>query len=244
MILGVVGASGSLGRLICQVSAEEKIDVRVLTRQALNDLAIWREVSSGCNVILDVSLPEGTESLVKNLRAALPHGLRGLIVGTTGHQPHQLLELEALSTEIPVVLAANFSRGVYLVQELLTARTQSGLQVAELLRELGFDLGIVETHHTRKKDAPSGTALAIARSAGIGTRQIAALRVGQTIGEHSIYASAADEEIRITHTAHSRRLFATGAVHIAKKMSSGTRAPGIYNVNDIYGESRLSGPHP
>lgn len=239
MILAVSGASGKLGSLICQVCQEGNIETRALSRPVLQDDLLWSEAIAGISVILDVSLPAGTEAIARRLRRQLPQGLKALVVGTTGHQPHQLAELEALSAHLPVILASNFSKGVYLFQEILEATTRSGLKVADLLKEMGFDLGIFESHHTRKKDAPSGTALTLAQAAGIAPDHIAALRVGHTIGEHSLFASSADEELRITHTAHHRRLFAAGAVELARRVGKVTREPGIYTIQDIYNEKRL-----
>lgn len=239
MILAVSGTSGKLGGLVCQVCKEQGMDVRSLSRPVLQDDSLWAEAIAGSRVIIDVSLPAGTEAIARRLRKHLPEELRALVIGTTGHQPHQLAELEALSAHLPVILASNFSRGVYLFQEILQATTRSGLKVADLFKELGFELGIFESHHTRKKDAPSGTALTLARAAGIDPNLIAALRIGHTIGEHCLYASSEDEELRITHTAHHRRLFAAGAVELARRVSKGTRAPGIYTIQDIYSEARL-----
>lgn len=187
-------------------------------------------------VFVDVSLPEGTLPWVEAFAALEPEvrGLcRGLLVGTTGFKAHELKTLESLDGRLPWCLVSNFSAGVHLFEELLGAKTQDGRTVADLARALGFDLALWESHHTRKLDAPSGTAKSLATAAGIPEERISATRVGHVIGEHVVFASAEGEELRIQHIAHTRALFARGAVLMAERMASATLPPRRHTKAEI-----------
>jgi 4-hydroxy-tetrahydrodipicolinate reductase len=118
---------------------------------------------------------------------------------------------------------------VFLLEEMLQARTSTGLSVAELARSLGFDLALWEAHHTRKLDAPSGTAKTLAEAAKIPENRISATRVGNVVGEHVVFLAAESEELRIQHLAHTRKLFALGACDMIERISHLTLSPGLYD---------------
>lgn len=186
--------------------------------------------------IVDVTLPKGTEVLCRNLMefpTERLNQLRFLVIGATGHSAEQLKLMQQLSITIPVILVSNFSRGVYLMQELLGAITRCGLTVAELAKSIGFDLGMLDTHHRHKRDAPSGTAVTLAHAAGIEREKIASLRVGEVVGEHSIIASAESEELRLTHIAQSRAIFAFGACELVTRLENNHIGPGFYDFGEI-----------
>ncbi|MFQ5976313.1 MAG: 4-hydroxy-tetrahydrodipicolinate reductase, partial [Candidatus Hydrothermarchaeales archaeon] len=126
-------------------------------------------------------------------------------------------------------------------------------QVAKALYE-GFDIEIIEAHHRRKKDAPSGTALRIAERICEATKRnmetdvvygrhgitgerpakqigIHAVRLGNTIGDHSVIFSSLDERIEINHSAHTRDIFARGAITAAKFIAG--KPPGLYTIRDV-----------
>lgn len=153
-----------------------------------------------------------------------------LLVGTTGLSERALAELRETAKVCPVLLAPNTSLGVAVTAKILS----------ELARALGpaFECSIVESHHSKKKDAPSGTAIRLAgavRSAGHALRddQVLSVRGGDVIGEHTVRFAGPGEYIELTHRATTRDLFALGAIRAAKWLS--TREPGWYNIEDTLG---------
>jgi 4-hydroxy-tetrahydrodipicolinate reductase len=170
------------------------------------------------------------------------------VVGTTGLRPDEERALAELAKVAPVVVAANFSLGVNLVLGL----------VKQAARILGpdWDAEVVETHHKAKRDAPSGTALAIARAIAAGhgveydqvkrhTRDgdvgprprgeigVATLRGGDVVGEHVAYFFGQHERIEIAHRATSRTIFAAGALRAAAWAVD--KPPGRYDMLDVLG---------
>jgi 4-hydroxy-tetrahydrodipicolinate reductase len=126
--------------------------------------------------------------------------------------------------------AANFSLGVNVLLEL--ARAAGGL-----LRGHGLDVHLVETHHAAKKDAPSGTALAIARAAGPALGReipITSVRTGHVPGTHELTFDGPFEQLRLVHEARDRRVFAEGALAAAAWLAA-RREPGVYTMQDVLG---------
>ena len=120
--------------------------------------------------------------------------------------------------------ASNFSLGVAVLHEL----------VERAARALpGWDCDIVESHHTRKLDAPSGTALTLGDAAGQGgaTPHYASIRAGDIVGEHLVQFTAAGERIELAHRASNRDIFARGALHVAARLKG--RSPARYRVADL-----------
>jgi len=199
---------------------------------------------AGCDAYIDFTTPDATAAAA---RAARQTGAPA-VVGTTGLDRAAEAELERLAERAPVLVAANFSLGVNLL--LALAETAA--------RALGpdFDFEVVEMHHRHKRDAPSGTALALARALAVGRGQelddalctsrsgevgerrpgeigVFALRGGETIGEHTAYLVGESERIEISHRAHSRDLFAAGALRAAAWLTG--RRPGRYAMRDVLG---------
>jgi 4-hydroxy-tetrahydrodipicolinate reductase len=172
------------------------------------------------DVAIDFSLPEAFDSILAACRT------RGaaLVSGTTGLDGAQVQALQATSVDIPVLWAANFSLGVAVVSDLVE-RAASALQ--------GWDCDIVEAHHIHKKDAPSGTALALGASAEQGGAhpRYASLRAGDIVGEHTVQFASLGERIELVHRATSRDIFARGALHAASRLVQ--RAPGQYRLRDL-----------
>jgi 4-hydroxy-tetrahydrodipicolinate reductase len=172
---------------------------------------------------------------------------RPVVIGTTGLSDEQLTRAEEAAKGVPLVLAPNMSVGVNLVREV----------VRELSEKLGagYDVEIVEVHHRNKVDAPSGTALLLARAAAEGRGRdldevavygregrapreegeigIHALRGGAVVGEHRVVFYGLGEEIEVAHRALSRRTFAAGALRAARFVA-GAR-PGFYSMRDVLG---------
>jgi 4-hydroxy-tetrahydrodipicolinate reductase len=169
-------------------------------------------------VVIDVSAPAGT---LAHARICADYGVP-LVSGVTGLSAAEMAELRRLAARIPMLHARNLSPGMAALLALLPA-------LAAALA--GYDLEIVETHHRHKRDAPSGTALALAEAAaggapvvlgrgGIAPRAdgeigIHAVRGGGNPGEHAVIFAADGEEVRVCHRAFSRRAYADGALRAA-----------------------------
>ncbi len=200
------------------------------------------------DVIIDFTVPAASLKLLPSL---LTHKV-ALVLGTTGFDASGLKAVRTAAKKIPVVFAPNFSVGVNVQMKLLE-------QAANLLGE-GYDIEIVEMHHNKKKDAPSGTALGLARvlceatgrsfekdtvysrvgETGARTKReigIQTLRGGDVVGEHTVYFAGAGERIEITHRATSRDNFAAGAVRSARWVKG--RKPGLYTMQDVLGLTKL-----
>lgn len=172
------------------------------------------------DVAIDFSLPEGFDAILDACRSRRA----ALVSGTTGLSDLQNEAIRAAAAEIPVLWSANFSLGVAVLSDLVE-RAASALQ--------GWDCDIVESHHIHKKDAPSGTALALGASAGQGGAQprYASVRAGDIVGEHLVQFASTGERIELVHRATSRDIFARGALHAASRLTQ--RAPGQYRLRDL-----------
>lgn len=176
------------------------------------------------DVVVDFSSHESTAMIAKQ---AADHK-KALVIGTTGHTEHEREVVRGLTKMIPVVWSANFSTGVNI---LFWATGKLGQIVGDK-----FDVEIVETHHTAKKDAPSGTAKRLQEilKQARGTEVPAhALRIGDVVGDHTVVFAAAGERIELTHRATSRETFAHGALRAAKWAV--TQRPGLYDMQDVLG---------
>ncbi len=216
-------------------------DVGTLAGAGPCGVAVSEGIQGDPQVIIDFSTPEGT---LKWLDIARQKKL-GLVIGTTGLTESQLAEVADAASQIAVVQAPNMSVGVNLLFKLM----------GEVAKALGddYDIEITETHHRFKKDAPSGTALGLARSicqatgkeldkvlvhgrSGLSPRKpgqigMHALRVGDTVGEHSVYFGNVGETITISHSAHTRDTFARGALRAAAWLVG--KKPGLYTMQDV-----------
>ena len=257
--IAVAGAKGRMGRAVLKVAAEAE-DVLVVAASvrpgdpdAGRPVAGWPDVAhaddpralfGGDAVVIDFTVPEATR---RHLRLAAETG-RPIVIGTTGLEEADEALIREAAAAAPVLVAANFSLGVTLLAHLLrtAARALAGRAEIEI-----FDI-----HHGAKRDAPSGTALALARAAaegtggdpaaaitgprwGIGTGRrpgeigIAALRGGDVVGEHTAYLLMAGERLELTHRATDRRIFARGALEAARWLHA--RPPGLYRLDDVLG---------
>jgi 4-hydroxy-tetrahydrodipicolinate reductase len=195
-------------------------------------------------VVIDFSLPDASASLF----AACAQRRVAAVVGTTGFDPPARAALEALCKVAPVVVAPNYSVGVNVLWAL----------AAQAVRLLGpdYDIEIVEMHHRHKVDAPSGTAVrlteVVAQARGVdaaravragrsghpGARTqdeigVHALRGGDVVGDHMLVLAGPGERIELTHRAHTREIFALGAVKAAHFVVG--RPPGLYEMADVLG---------
>lgn len=191
------------------------------------------------DAVIDFSSPAALDGLLEFARARkIP-----LVLATTGYSPEQVGQVGAAALEIPIFRSANMSLGINVLLELV--------KKASSVLGNRCDIEIVERHHRRKVDAPSGTALMIAGAAAEHcgheteyvyerhtTRHprdskeigISAVRGGTIVGEHEIIFAGHDEIIEIKHTALSREIFAQGAVEAAKFIARIT-TPGLYDMS-------------
>jgi 4-hydroxy-tetrahydrodipicolinate reductase len=195
-------------------------------------------------IIIDFTNPDAS---LGYLRAAAKKKVP-VVIGTTGFTAEHLDEIKKLSRRTPILLSANMSLGVNLLASLLG-------KAAKALGE-DYDVEIIEAHHRFKKDAPSGTALALGRSIaqslnrdldkvaihgrkGIsgerGKKEIALLsvRAGDIVGEHTVIFGGIGERIEFIHRAHSRDTFARGAVRAAQWLAK--QQNGLYGMQDVLG---------
>jgi 4-hydroxy-tetrahydrodipicolinate reductase len=172
------------------------------------------------DVAIDFSLPAAFDGI---LELCLKRG-RALVSGTTGLDEAQLAALDQAGARIPLAWAANFSLGVTVLSELVE-------RAAAALRT--WDCDIVESHHAHKRDAPSGTALALGASVerGGARPRYASLRAGDIVGEHTVQFTGPGERIELVHRAGNRDVFARGALHAAMRLHG--RDPGRYGLRDL-----------
>lgn len=205
------------------------------------------ELVLAADVVLDFSAVAGLQALLAQRSNDLAG--RSLVIGTTGLTPEVLRLLAHMSVTSAVIVSANFSVGVNLVLGLVDA-------AARVLGPDRFDVEIVEAHHNRKVDAPSGTALALGhavangrgvaleafrkdgRTGNAGARPhgeigFHALRGGDIVGEHQVHFIGARERIEIAHRAQDRALFAEGALVAAKWING--KPSGSYSMKEVLG---------
>ena len=215
--------SGRLGREILALAPERGVEVVVVARRdsvpTTSDL-----LASGAEVAIDVSVAEAVPA---NLQRCLGAGIP-VAIGVTGWQDAEAMVHDAVAAANGgALIAPNFSVGA----------TLFAVVVADAARRfsatLGFDAHLVETHHARKVDAPSGTARRLARQAGAlrGSEiPVTSVRVGHVPGVHSLILDAAFEQVTLTHEARDRRVFADGALLAARWLRGRT---GWYTMDDV-----------
>jgi 4-hydroxy-tetrahydrodipicolinate reductase len=251
----IVGAAGRMGRRITALAAESKKFDIIGTIEDENcpeigkdlertGVKITSEFPAGANLVIDFSLPaafDGTVNYCLKNKCAL-------VMGTTGLSAEQIKKLDNAAKKIPIVQAANMSVGM----NLLFAT------VGQIAKKLGdeYDIEIVETHHRFKKDSPSGSALTLAEKIAAATNKkfpacldigrkgkqalrkkgtigIQAIRLGDTVGEHSVIFGTLGETVTISHSAHSRDTLAAGALRAAQWLIG--KKPGRYSMADVLG---------
>ena len=216
------GATGRLGKIIFEKLQQKQIPCTPVLRQHLQSTAELSALIESINepfIWLDVSLPEVSANfatqLIQYCSQKQPHFLVGVIFGTTGHKSKDVF-LE-LSKFVALILVSNFSKGVFLFEQILRAETKNGLPLKSLIQNLGFDLSIHEKHHVHKKDSPSGTALTLADAVDCPIAKITSVREGEVVGEHSVILATENETLVLTHLANSRDVFAEGAIDLCER---------------------------
>lgn len=264
MKVAIFGISGRMGRAL--LAAMDEVEGAALTGASASAGSRWlgqdaaapgggapRNVlitaDPACavrdaDVAIDFSLPEATQAnLAACIRARCP-----LVIGTTGHTEQARAGIAAAANQIAIVLAPNMSLGVNLLLKLV--------ELAAGKLDAGYDIEIFEAHHRNKKDAPSGTALALGRAAADG-RAVAlddvaeyarhgvggvrcrggigfsVFRGGDVVGDHTVTFAGIGERIELTHRASDRMAFARGAVRAAQWIVG--RPAGLYSMQHVLG---------
>ena len=236
--------TGCRGRMGEAVAAAAAADPEVVVERQIDlgdDLA---SNLAACDAVVDFSFHGFTAELAA---ACVTQG-KLLVIGTTGHDAATEEKIRTAAQQIPVVFAPNFSVGVNTLFWLTR-------KAAEILGS-GFDLEVVEMHHNKKLDSPSGTARRLAeilcevenlsyasdvrhgRFGNVGARTkreigMHAVRGGDVVGDHTVIYAAEGERVELTHKAGSRLTFAQGAVRAAKWLRG--KPPGLYDMEDVLG---------
>jgi 4-hydroxy-tetrahydrodipicolinate reductase len=258
----VTGAAGRMGREIVRLvlaspgltlhGAVERVgpaigeDAAVLAGQPASGVRVTESLSAalpGAGAVIDFTHFEASAAHAEACAAAgVP-----IVIGSTGFTPAARARVAAAARRIPILLSPNMSVGVNVLFELVR-------QAAAVLGD-AYDVEIVELHHRKKKDAPSGTAvklaevaaaalgrtesdLAFARHGMIGERPareigLQTVRGGDIVGEHTVYFCGEGERLELTHRATAREQFARGALRAVSFVAG--RAPGLYEMADVLG---------
>ena len=224
--IAVIG-DGKMGRTIAQMVQERGWHLTAMLDAEHNQggSGITRRALGDPDVAIEFTEPS---SAVGNIMACIHEGVP-VVVGTTGWYASLPVITEAANEENASLLwAANFSIGVNLFVEL--AR-----QAAKIMSKSDFAAAMVETHHSAKKDAPSGTALAIARAmeGSLGKElPVTSIRTGSVPGTHELLFDAPFEQITLRHEARDRRVFADGALRAAEWLKG---KQGVFTMRDVLG---------
>ena len=243
------GCSGRMGEAICKMLAEHKeakivagVDINTSAPAKTFGFPVYQNIADfpgKADVIVDFSHHSAITSLLVYAKA---HKLP-IVICTTGHTDEERELIKNAADEIAVFTSGNMSIGINLITELCR-------RAAEVLGE-GFDVEIIEKHHNKKLDAPSGTAVMIAdaiseqrtdteyvydrhndrRERSTSEIGIHSVRGGTIVGEHEVIFAGTNEVITISHTAASREIFAAGAVRAAIYMKG--KNAGSYNMSDV-----------
>jgi len=252
----VCGACGRMGERIIDLLSQDEETQLVGAIEAKGHRALGAQVTpkvkvtdnlekiiNGAEVVIDFTNPQAS---LENLEIASKFK-KAMVIGTTGHTEKEKKSVIEKTKTIPLLMAPNMSLGVNLLFKLVDS-------VARVLK--GYDVEIVEAHHNRKKDAPSGTAAKLAeniaqvlklnlnevgvygRKGIVGPRKpqeigVHAVRAGDIVGEHTVIFGGVGERLELTHRAHSRDCFARGAVEAAKWIVR--QPPGFYDMQDFLG---------
>ena len=219
------------------------VDLRADDRLPYPVFSSVKACTEEADVVIDFSTAKAADGLLADCaEKGLP-----LVLCTTGLSEEQLQKMREASAKIAILRSANMSLGINLLLKLVK-------DAARTLAPAGFDIEILEKHHHRKIDAPSGTALALADSINDAmggeyhvkldrsqTREkrdqkeigIQAIRGGNIVGEHDVFFCGEDEIVTISHTANSRAIFGKGAIAAAKFLAG--KKPGLYSMEDVIG---------
>ena len=231
--IGIAGACGKMGRRIYELASQDKELEVGLALEKKGTPLIGKElgrlkVSSNpdglflVDVLVDFTLPEAVDEHLDYVAKYK----KALVLGTTGLTDAQVNKVSEVSRVVPIVYSPNMSIGVNVLFSVLP----------EIAKKLGpdYSVEIVEAHHKAKKDAPSGTAKKLAEIIKNVTKKdlaIHSIRLGDIFGDHTVIFCGNSERIEIKHQAHSRDLFAVGALKAVKWIVG--KPAGLYSMQDV-----------
>ena len=246
----LTGCNGQMGKVLTEMISEtpdmETVAGIDITENAAAPYPIYASLAD-CAEEADVVVDFSTARAVDDLLDACTAKKLPLVLCTTGLSEEQLVRVSEASETIPVLRSANMSLGINLLMKLVQ-------DAARVLAPADFDIEIMEQHHRRKLDAPSGTAIALGESINTaldGTYHFtfdrsqrhekrdpkeigfSAVRGGSIVGEHDVIFAGQDEVITIKHSAYSRSIFAKGALTAARFLIK--KPAGMYNMSDVIG---------
>ena len=242
------GCNGVMGQVITGMAKDMEglkivagIDLKNDKENGYPVYASLEECKEEADVVVDFASPKAADHLMD----FCAEKQLGLVLCTTGLSEEQIQKVKETAKKTAVLRSANMSLGVNLLLKLVQ-------DAAKVLTGSGFDIEIVEKHHNQKKDAPSGTALALADSINesLGNQYhyvydrscvhekrdpkeigIASVRGGSIVGDHDVIFAGKDEVIKFNHTAYSKAIFAKGALEAAKFLAG--KEPGLYDMSDV-----------
>jgi 4-hydroxy-tetrahydrodipicolinate reductase len=260
--LAITGASGRMGKRLIALALEQPEQFRLVAALERPDMPVVGQdagrvagvgdsnvnistvLTATPQVLIDFSAPSATRALLADCAR---RGI-GMLIGTTGLTADDQCLIDDAARQIPILQATNTSLGVNVLLAV----------AAQVARQLGaaYDIEIVEAHHNQKKDAPSGTALSLAESIcratarsmekdlvhgrhghdarrKPGTIGMHAVRMGDVVGEHTVYFATGGERIELRHVATTRDTFARGALHAAAFLAR--QKPGRYTMANVLG---------
>ena len=242
MKVAILGAAGRMGHMLCDlVDRSEELELVAKCDVREEYPRTW---PAETEAVIDFTFHEAVPA---NITKAAEDGVV-YILGTTGLTDEEQAAVDAAAKKIPVVQSGNFSLGINLLLGLVR-------KASEILG-VEYDCEVVEMHHRHKKDAPSGTALMLAKAAADGRGQefddvsvfgregivgerpqgeiaVHALRGGSVIGDHTVMFAGDVERVELVHKAQSREAFAAGALRAA--LWAADKKPGLYNMRDVLG---------
>ncbi len=237
--LGLFGSEGRMGQTV-RALVEEATDIEICALADRN-FPLDSEAFKKADVILDFSTSDATKELVYLVSSTNA----ALVTGVTARDETQQSAIRLLSATRPVFAATNFSLGIAVLTRLS--------EIASEVLGSDFDIEISETHHRKKRDAPSGTAVTLAERLaavrgfrkseprfGLGGERardeiaISSLRGGDVVGDHTVHFFGPGERLELTHRASDRSLFAHGALRAVRFVAG--RAPGFYSMPDLLSE--------
>ena len=221
MNIALCGIHGAMGKILkdeIEQSDENKLVGYFSPRNGITG----QDISEKIDVIIDFSRPENIDFL---LDYALKNKV-ALVICTTGYTDEQIEKIKKTGENIRVLLSSNTSIGINILRKI-------AMLISPTMKD--FDIEIVEAHHNKKKDMPSGTAKTlksdVLEATGKSDIPVHSLRAGNIVGEHEIVFAKNDEVIKISHTALSKRIFAVGAIDLSEKLLS--KDIGFYDTMEL-----------
>lgn len=242
------GANGAMGKVVAELVASDEnmeivagVDLNTDTKSVFPIFDDIRKIDIEADAVIDFASVKAVDNLLDFIEEKkIP-----AVICTTGLSDAQIDRIKGLSSAVPILRSANMSLGINILSKVLA-------DIAPTLRKAGFDIEIVEAHHRRKLDAPSGTAILLAdavnknmdekleytydRSKRHEPRKddeigLSSVRGGTIVGDHDVIFAGEDEVISFNHRAYSRKIFANGAISAAKFLVG--KSKGLYDMSDV-----------